>query len=104
MRRPGGARKKERSTGPSARHKCLTANWLCCTKYSMRTRAVAVIEVLLLSPAALFMAALVLRNLPLQYQLGHSAHQLVMWYAGPGWTLWGPLLALPLTVLLTPLP
>jgi hypothetical protein len=48
----------------------------------MKTRFVAVIEVLLLSPAALFMAALVLRNLPLQYQLAHSAEQLVMWYAG----------------------
>ncbi len=67
----------------------------------MRTRAVAVIEVLLLSPAALFMAALVLRNLPLQYQLGHSAQQLVMWYAGRVWTLWVLLLALPLTVLVT---
>ncbi len=67
----------------------------------MRTRAIAVIEVLLLSPAALFMAALVLRNLPLQYQLAHGAQELVMWYAGRVWTLWVLLLALPLTVLVT---
>ncbi len=67
----------------------------------MKTRIVAFLDVLLLSPAALFMAALVLRNLPLQYQLAHSAQQLVMWYAGRMWTLWVLLLALPLSVLVT---
>src|SRR6266852_1209447 len=67
----------------------------------MKTRIVAFLDVLLLSPAALFMAALVLRNLPLQYEPAHSAQQLVMWYAGRMWTLWVLLLALPLAVLVT---
>lgn len=47
------------------------------------------------------MGALVVRNLPLQYQPAHSAQQLVMWYAARMWTLWVLLLALPLTVLVT---
>ena len=64
----------------------------------MRNRIVAAFELLLILPAALFMAALVARNLqPLQ----DSAQQLVMWYAGRIWTLWVLLLALPLTVLVT---
>jgi hypothetical protein len=64
----------------------------------MRTRLVAAFELLLILPAALFMAALVARNLP---PLQDSAQQLVMWYAGRIWTLWVLLLALPLTVLVT---
>jgi hypothetical protein len=67
----------------------------------MKTRIVAVLEVLLLFPALLFMGALVVRNLPLQYQLALGAQQLVMWYAARMWTLWVLLLALPLTVLVT---
>lgn len=59
-------------------------------------------EFLLILPAALFMAALVLRSLqPLQFEPAHSAQQLVMWYAGRMWTLWVLLLALPFTVLVT---
>jgi hypothetical protein len=68
----------------------------------MRTRIIAVTEMVLISPAALFMAALALRNLqPLQYEPAHSAQQLVMWYAGRMWTLWVLLLGLPFTVLVT---
>lgn len=66
----------------------------------MKTRLIAALEVALLFPAALFMTALVLRELrPLQYEPAHSAQQLVLWYAGRMWTLWILLLALPLTVL-----
>ena len=68
----------------------------------MRTRVIAFIELVLICPAALFMAALVLRNLqPLQSEPAHSAQQLVMWYAGRMWTLWVLLLGLPFTVLVT---
>jgi hypothetical protein len=68
----------------------------------MRTRFIAVLELLLLFPALLFMGALVVRELqPLQYEPAHSAHQLVMWYAARMWTLWILLLALPLTALVT---
>lgn len=68
----------------------------------MRTRIIAVAELVLIFPAALFMTALVLRNLqPLQYEPAHSAQQLVMCYAGRIWTLWVLLLGLPLTVLVT---
>jgi hypothetical protein len=66
----------------------------------MRTRIIAVMELVLIFPAALFMTALALRNLqPLQYEPAHSAQILVMWYAGRIWTLWVLLLGLPLTVL-----
>jgi heme/copper-type cytochrome/quinol oxidase subunit 2 len=59
-------------------------------------------ELLLLFPAALFMAALVVRNLqPLQLEPAHSAERLVQWYSARMWTLWVLLLALPFTALLT---
>jgi hypothetical protein len=65
----------------------------------MRTRVIAVMELVLIFPAVLFMTALVLRNLqPLQYEPARSAQQLVMWYAGRMWTLWFLLLGLPLIV------
>jgi hypothetical protein len=68
----------------------------------MRTRVIAVMELVLIFPAVLFMTALVLRNLqPLQYEPARSAQQLVMWYAGRMWTLWFLLLGLPLIVLVT---
>lgn len=65
-------------------------------------RLIAALEFVLLSPAALFMGALVLRSLqPLQSASAHSAQQVVGWYAGRLWTLWVLLLALPFTVLIT---
>ena len=68
----------------------------------MRTRIIALMELVLIFPAVLFMTALVLRNLlPLQYEPARSAQQLVMWYAGRMWTLWFLLLGLPLIVLVS---
>jgi hypothetical protein len=68
----------------------------------MRTRIIAVLEVVLILPAALFMTALALRNLqPAQYESAHIAQKLVMWYAGRMWTLWVLLLGLPFTVLVS---
>jgi hypothetical protein len=68
----------------------------------MRTRVIAIIELVLIFPAALFMTALVVRNLHLpQYQPAHIAQQLVMWYAARMWTPWVLLLLLPFAVLVT---
>ena len=68
----------------------------------MRTRVIAVTELVLIFPAVLFMTAVVLRNLqPLQYEPARSAQQLVMWYAGRMWTLWFLLLGLPVVVLVS---
>jgi hypothetical protein len=63
------------------------------------TRIIAIFELLLISPAVLFMTALVVRNL--QSEPAHTAQHIVMWYAGRMWTLWVLLLALPFTVLVT---
>ena len=60
----------------------------------------AVLDFVLLFPAALFMAALIARNLPL-HAMATSAQQIVMWYAARLWTLWVLLLALPFAVLTT---
>jgi magnesium-transporting ATPase (P-type) len=66
----------------------------------MRTRIIAVMELVLISPASLFMIALTLRHLQLlQYEPAHSAQQLVMWYAVRMWTLWVLLFGLPLIAL-----
>jgi hypothetical protein len=65
--------------------------------------AVATTELLLIFPAALFMTALFVRNLqPPQYEPAHAAQQIVAWYAvRPHTGLWGLLIGLPLTVLVT---
>ncbi|MBV9937200.1 MAG: hypothetical protein JO150_01755 [Acidobacteriaceae bacterium] len=60
----------------------------------------AALDSVLIAPAALFITALVLRNLPLS-ELANTGQRIVMWYAGKMWTLWVLLLALPLAVLLT---
>jgi hypothetical protein len=63
---------------------------------------IAFLQLVLIFPAALFMAALVVRNFgPLKYEPAHTAQQIVMWYAGKGWTLRVLLFALPCMVLLT---
>jgi hypothetical protein len=65
----------------------------------MRTRVIAVLELVLILPAVLFMTALALRNLQsLQFV---PAQQLVMWYAGRMWTLWVLLFGLPFIVLVS---
>jgi hypothetical protein len=80
----------------------LTSSLLCITKLFMRTRIIAALQLVLLFPAALFMAALVLRSLqPQQYEPAHSAQQVVLWYAARLWSLWILLLALPIAVLVT---
>ena len=87
--------------------------WLHCLaqivtliyKVLMKTKryAIATTELLLIFPAALFMAALFVRNLqPLQYEPAHTAQQIVDWYAvRPRIGLWGLLIGLPLVVLVT---
>jgi hypothetical protein len=68
----------------------------------MRTRIFAFLQLVLILPAALFMASLVVRNLgPLQYEPAHTAQQIVMWYAGRLWTLWVLLFTLPSIVLVS---
>jgi hypothetical protein len=68
----------------------------------MRTRIIAFVQLVLLFPAALFMASLVVRNLgPLKYEPAHNAQQIVMWYAGRVWTLRVLLFALPCLVLVS---
>lgn len=63
-------------------------------------RTLAAAYLLLMFPAILFMGALVVRELsPLQHEPAHTAHRIVMWYAGRGWTLWALLITLPLAVL-----
>jgi hypothetical protein len=65
------------------------------------TRAIAALDLVLIFPAVLFMIALVIRTLPLQYEPAHAAQRVVMWYSGKVWTLWMLLLVLPLAVLVT---
>jgi hypothetical protein len=61
-------------------------------------RIIAVTELVLIFPAALFLAAVVARYLqPLQY----AAQQIVTWYAGRQWTLWVLLIGLPFAALFT---
>jgi hypothetical protein len=65
-------------------------------------RQVAAAQLLLISPALLFMGSLVGRNLsPLQDEPANTAQQIVMWYAVRMWTVWALLIALPLGVLIT---
>jgi len=68
---------------------------------NMIKRAIAATELLLISPAALFMTALFVRNLqPLRYEPAHTAQRIVTWYAArPHIGLWVLLIALPLAVM-----
>jgi hypothetical protein len=58
---------------------------------------VALMEVLLILPASLFMTALVVRQLTAS-SLGEAAQLTIMWYAERQWTLWVLLVTLPLAV------
>jgi hypothetical protein len=62
------------------------------------TRAIAVLQLVLIFPAALFLTAVVVRYVP---PLHDGAQRIVMLYAGKMWTLWVLLLTLPLCVLVT---
>jgi len=67
-------------------------------------RAVAAVELLLMFPATVFMAAILVRNVtPLPNEPALSAQRLVMWFAHlpPHLGLWGLLTLMPLAVLLT---
>ncbi len=66
-------------------------------------RITAGAELLLVFPATLFMATLVVRNFqPEQFEPAHTARRIVNWYAGhTAIGLWVLLIALPLTVLVT---
>ena len=63
-------------------------------------RSVAVLELLFVFPAVLFMTALFARSIqPLQYEPAHAAQRIVDWYAvRPHVGLWVLLIALPLAV------
>src|SRR5438132_3227093 len=65
-------------------------------------RAIAATELLLISPAVLFMTALFVRSVqPQQYEPAHIAQQIVMSYsAWPHVGLWILLIALPFAVLI----
>ena len=63
--------------------------------FSREVRYVGMVQAILLLPAALFMAALGLRPIPM---FQHRAQEVVMLYADRVWTLWVLLLALPLGV------
>jgi hypothetical protein len=63
-------------------------------------RIVAGVEALLLAPAAVFMTALLVRELePPAQQAALYARSIVAWYAGRQWTLWVLLVALPVASL-----
>lgn len=63
-------------------------------------RTIAATEVLLIFPAALFLAALLVRQAqPERYEPAHTAQRIVAWYAARPWTLWVLLIALPFAVL-----
>ncbi len=60
-------------------------------------RAIPMVQVILMLPAAMFMAALAVRGLGAPgAEPARSAQAVVMWYAARLWTLWALLTALPL--------
>jgi hypothetical protein len=66
-----------------------------------KLRLVALAELLLILPAAIFMIALILRQLPATtLGLNITAQRAVTWYAERQWTLWLLLVALPIATLL----
>lgn len=63
-------------------------------------KKLAALDLALIFPAVLFMAALAISTLPL-HETANGAHRLVMWYSGRIWPLWVLLLGLPAVVLIT---
>ena len=65
-------------------------------------RALAAAHLLLISPAVLFLVAVLVQGLQLlRNEPAHTAQHIVLWYAERMWTLWILLLALPLSVLIS---
>jgi hypothetical protein len=65
-------------------------------------RTLATLHLLLISPAVLFLLAVMVQRFPpLQQQPALTAQHIVTWYANRMWTLWILLLALPLSVLIS---
>jgi len=64
------------------------------------TRAVAIVQVAFILPAAVFLTSvLVSVGDPPQYELAHLAQRIVAWYSGKPWTLEFLLILLPLVAL-----
>jgi hypothetical protein len=59
------------------------------------TRAVAIVQMAFILPAALFLTS----GDPPQYELAHVAQRIVAWYSGKPWTLEFLLILLPLVAL-----
>jgi len=65
-------------------------------------RALAAAHLLLISPAVLFLVAVLVQRLQLlRNEPAHIAQHIVRWYAERMWTLWILLLAFPLSVLIS---
>lgn len=64
-------------------------------------RTLAAAHLLLISPAVLFLVAVIVQRLPIRQQPALTAQHIVTWYAQRMWTLWILLLALPLSVLIS---
>jgi hypothetical protein len=65
-------------------------------------RTLAALHLLLISPAVLFLLAVMVQRFPpAQQQPALTAQHIVTWYAKRMWTLWILLLALPLSVLIS---
>jgi hypothetical protein len=66
-----------------------------------RPRIIAVIDLVLILPAMLFLAAVGIRAFQLiQFEPAHTSQLIVDWYAGKVWTLWVLLVTLPLLALI----
>ena len=65
-------------------------------------RALAAAHLLLISPAVLFLVAVLVQRLQLlRNEPAHTAQHIVLWYAERMWTLWILLPAFPLSVLIS---
>ncbi len=65
-----------------------------------RIRIISIIELVLILPAMLFLAAVGVRAFqPVQFEPARTAQIIVDWYTGKGWTLWVLLVTLPLVSL-----
>src|SRR5215467_839061 len=64
------------------------------------TRAVAIVQVVFILPAALFLTSVLVGvGDPPQFELAHVAQRIVAWYSGKAWTLEFLLILLPFVAL-----